>query len=172
MAITVTPALLTSALPGVLGLTPLHLAAANGKLAAAMALLHAGADPNTTDDDGGTPLHWAAASGHSRMCRLLLSEDVNPLVENFAGKTALDVAEDETTIEVLQRGMRDETPYRCAELGKIRSVRRMVSTNAVYKDATDGPRGFTRVGTTTTTATISIRVSARAFESRTRLTSR
>ena len=130
-------------IPGVLGLTPLHLAAANGKLAAATALLHAGADPNTTDDDGGTPLHWAAASGHSRMCRLLLSEDVNPLVENFAGKTALDVAEDETTIEVLQRGMRDETPYRCAELGKIRSVRRMVSTNAVYKDATDGPRGFT-----------------------------
>ena len=53
------------------GLTPLHVAAANGCLEVARLLLERGADSDARDDEGWTPLDWAVAEGHGEVAALL-----------------------------------------------------------------------------------------------------
>jgi len=52
--------------------TPLHLAAQQGELCTAVALLEAGADVDAKDAWGETPLHFAARSGNTAVCKSLL----------------------------------------------------------------------------------------------------
>ncbi len=53
------------------GLTPLHVAAANGSSEIARMLLEAGADPNARSDAGKTPLDFAREKGHARIAEML-----------------------------------------------------------------------------------------------------
>ncbi len=72
------------------GLTALHHAAEVGNLAAARALLDAGADPNTTAASGVTPLAVAAHAGHAACVELLLERGADPAIgEPAAGFAAL-----------------------------------------------------------------------------------
>lgn len=75
-------------------LTPLHLAATSGGLAAVQLLLERGANPNKQDVRGMTPLMLAIGTDHqdSRVIRLLLSHGADPNIKSKAGETALDWA--------------------------------------------------------------------------------
>eukprot|EP00798_Chlamydomonas_sp_ICE-L_P009102 gene9102-biopygen8988 len=53
------------------GLTPLHVAAADGNTECVKALLDSGAIVGAADMSGKTPLHWAAAQGHAKCVKAL-----------------------------------------------------------------------------------------------------
>ena len=67
---------------------PLHIAAFNGNLKSAKALLAAGADPNLADSRGITPIMEASAFGHLEIVRLLLQRGVDVNAADQAGNTA------------------------------------------------------------------------------------
>jgi Ankyrin repeats (3 copies) len=54
------------------GWTALHLAAKSGKLDIVKALINAGADLNTKDNDGLTALHWVARDGNFDIVKILM----------------------------------------------------------------------------------------------------
>ena len=56
------------------GATPLFLACENGKLAAATALIAAGAELRTRNSAGEAPLYIAALKGHEKIVEELLAE--------------------------------------------------------------------------------------------------
>ncbi len=69
-----------------LGSTPLHLAAMNGDATAMKALLSAGANPNSRDNDGATPLHMAAYASRADYVQLLLEAGADPLAKTDNGR--------------------------------------------------------------------------------------
>jgi len=73
------------------GSTALHMAAANGHIHVAEALLETGVATHTINEAENTPLHWAAANGHEKMVELLLLKvpDIDVLVKNKFGRSAL-----------------------------------------------------------------------------------
>jgi ankyrin repeat protein len=60
----------------------LALAASNGSLGAALALVEGGADPNTADRAGNTPLHVAAQKGSLELVKKLLAKGANVNAQN------------------------------------------------------------------------------------------
>ena len=72
--------------------TPLHVAAEQGKAAIAALLLSRGADVNACTEGGWTALHGAAAAGRTQMLRLLLDSGADPDVVDAAGESALHAA--------------------------------------------------------------------------------
>ena len=56
------------------GMTPLHIAARRGLVDCARRLVAAGADPQSTDEEGDTPLHAAIRHGHNDCLDAILSE--------------------------------------------------------------------------------------------------
>jgi ankyrin repeat protein len=102
--------------------TPLHIAAAEGRVDVAELLVKHGADVNARnnnnstplhlaanagvaellirhgaevnvrDKDGFTPLHWAADKGHLDVARLLLEMGADPNIIDKENKTPLDIA--------------------------------------------------------------------------------
>ena len=76
---------------------PLHDAAEKNDLAAILALLGAGADPNAKDEaDGWSPLHWAIYRGGIASIAALLGAGADPNEKNNTGQTAIDVAKTST----------------------------------------------------------------------------
>ncbi len=76
------------------GMTPLHFAAQDGNVEAAMILLDAGADVDPQDSYGNTPL-WKAvfsSKGDGKLIVLLRSRGADPLLENANGETPLSLA--------------------------------------------------------------------------------
>ena len=82
--------------PEVRGMTPLHVAVANGKADVVKVLLDNWASVNVRDDDGETPLHWAA----------VLSETPGVIEALLAGGADLHARNslDETPCDVDERG--------------------------------------------------------------------
>ena len=80
--------------------TALHFAAVNGgsvHVEVVRVLLKWKADPNAKDEDGDTPLHAAAAKGYAEIVTVLLSaSNIDLTIQNADGKTAKDVAKDDT----------------------------------------------------------------------------
>ncbi|GLD99970.1 hypothetical protein PINS_up008698 [Pythium insidiosum] len=59
-------------IPNRRGQTPLHIAAANGKVGVVNLLIHSGADQDIVDDQGQSAFHVAAANGHTAVALVLL----------------------------------------------------------------------------------------------------
>lgn len=76
------------------GLTPLHKAAARGKLKAAQFLITKGSDVNLFDEDGRTPLYWASIYDHREVVELLVKNVANVNAKDKDGKTPLHAAKD------------------------------------------------------------------------------
>ena len=76
------------------GVTPLHYAAANGKLEAVHGLLRLGGKASVTKVAGryGTPLHWAVLSGHKEVVLVLLDEGCPIYVVDSNGRNILHSA--------------------------------------------------------------------------------
>ena len=72
------------------GCSPLHVAAAHGRLAEVVQLLDAGADVGAVDDAGDTPLHYAATGGHALVLKKLLEGSLWAAVNN-SGNNFTDV---------------------------------------------------------------------------------
>lgn len=72
------------------GGSPLNTAAAFGQIAAARALIQAGADVNSRAKDGATPLMTAAFLCRAEIVRALLDHGADKNAKNYAGATALD----------------------------------------------------------------------------------
>lgn len=88
-----------------LGVQPLHSSVANRQLAISEALLAAGAEVNSPQQDNFTPLHEAADNGQIDMVRLLLRHGADPKAKTLDGKTALDMAAEkghQAVVKVLQ----------------------------------------------------------------------
>lgn len=95
-----------ASLPGVLGevdgagYTSLRWAAIRGYEEIALALLEAGADPNSIGADGGTPLHGAAHHDAPNLMRALLEAGGDLSVGNRWGRTPLHIAARRGCLEV------------------------------------------------------------------------
>ena len=76
--------------------TPISLAAWTGGVAAAEALLAAGADVNLRGDDGEFPLYYAVKSGHLDIARALVEHGADVNAANTDGDTMLHAVVDES----------------------------------------------------------------------------
>lgn len=79
----------------------------------ALALLHAGADPNATDGLGRTPLMRAVLAGPPGQVQRLLEAGADPLRRSHSGVTAADIVRDRLSwlrdnLAVLKRPIADE----------------------------------------------------------------
>jgi ankyrin repeat protein len=79
---------------GLIGETPLHLAASRGAVNGVKLLLHFGADPDVRNCQQFTPLHTVCAAHslpcvnwlHTEIVKLLLSRDADPTLLDMSGK--------------------------------------------------------------------------------------
>uniref|UniRef100_A0AAQ6AE69 Ankyrin repeat domain 52a n=1 Tax=Amphiprion ocellaris TaxID=80972 RepID=A0AAQ6AE69_AMPOC len=77
----------------IMGRTPLHYAAANGRYQCTVTLVSAGAEVNEPDQTGCTPLHYSAASQAFSSClEHLLDNGADPSMVNSKGYSAVHYA--------------------------------------------------------------------------------
>jgi uncharacterized protein len=81
------------------GLTALHLAAREGDIESARALLDGGADVNQVTEYGWTPLLTAINNRNYALASLLMDRGANPNIANKGGWTPLYIATDNRNIE-------------------------------------------------------------------------
>jgi ankyrin repeat protein len=74
------------------GATPLHYAAAHGRLLAAVSLLRSGADPNAQGAGGVAPLHMAAYRGDRVLVEKILASGALANIQTYEGVTPADMA--------------------------------------------------------------------------------
>jgi len=102
-----------SALVDQYGRSPLHVAAENGQLAAAMLFLNEYADsPTAVDHKGRTPLHGAAAAGYVNIVEQLLVHHADSSIRDHDGLTAADLAardNQQAVVAVLQEAAKRES---------------------------------------------------------------
>lgn len=91
------------------GLTPLLLAAREGRVEAAAALLDLGADVDLADPDRHTPLIIALINGHFDVAGLLIDRGADVNLEDKVGRTALWAAVDAHTMPASNRPAPRET---------------------------------------------------------------
>lgn len=72
------------------GSSPLISATVFGKTEVALALIEAGADLNSTNNDGSTALHSAAFFCRSEIVEALINKGADKTIKNKAGSTALE----------------------------------------------------------------------------------
>lgn len=60
-------------------------------------------DINAVDNDGSTSLHLAAELGNIQIVRILLANGANPSLQNKAGETPIDLAEDQEIRKLLKK---------------------------------------------------------------------
>ncbi len=82
--------------------SPLHWASSEGYRGIVEALLAAGADKESQDENGFRPLHDAAAEGHVDVVKALLAAGVEKEAQNLAGETPLHRAAAKGQTEVVK----------------------------------------------------------------------
>lgn len=82
--------------------TPLHFAAALGRVVCARILLASGANPAARDEEGRTPLMLAAEAGSVELVQLLLAKGVDVNMRDAKSQTALSSAQDKGRTEVVE----------------------------------------------------------------------
>ncbi|WP_395751020.1 ankyrin repeat domain-containing protein [Prosthecobacter sp.] len=94
---------------GAMGMTPLNLAAWQGRLSAVKALIDAGAKIETTDKAGYTPLLSAVENEHHEVVKLLVERGANVKALNSPGSNALCIAagtnDVQTAALLLEKGL-------------------------------------------------------------------
>ena len=75
------------------GDTPLHLAAAQGRISIMEALVRHGADINARGEEGCTPLHETIEQGHWLAALRLLEMGADPTIKDDDGYTPLELFE-------------------------------------------------------------------------------
>jgi cytohesin len=83
------------------GMTPLHYTATNGEVGLAEMLIDAGADVNIRDDEGNTPLHWSTRNSFAAIAEMLLENGADPIALNGEGQTAMDIAEEIDSVDMI-----------------------------------------------------------------------
>jgi len=78
---------------GLLGVTPLHIAAIRGDVHIIGLLLDAGADIDARGEYGHTPLQDAVGQGHVEAVRLLLQRGASKSIRNDWGQNAGEIAQ-------------------------------------------------------------------------------
>ena len=100
--------------------TPLMIAAREGSLQAAQALVEMGASPNLTDPDGTTALLIAIINGHYDTAAMLVNKGADPNLADSSGMAALYAAADMSTlIEIYGRPAR-KTSDRLSAVGLMK----------------------------------------------------
>eukprot|EP00752_Nemacystus_decipiens_P002758 g2576.t1 len=96
-----------------LGSTPLHCAASQGRLENVLALLEAGASPNTQDSQAATPMWYVTRfedpTNHAAITRALLEAGADPLLTDIRGGAPFHVAAGRGSIEVVDM-LLEKTP--------------------------------------------------------------
>jgi len=119
--------------------TPLHLAAAAGRIQMALCLIANGAKLNGTDGVGGTPLHHAAANGHTPTAQMLAERGADVRRRDRTGQTPLMAAtwngHPETAQMLLEHGA-ELTVHVAAGLGDMPQLSVLLAA-AATADETD-----------------------------------
>ncbi|XP_067133001.1 protein phosphatase 1 regulatory subunit 12B-like isoform X2 [Centruroides vittatus] len=87
------------------GLTALHQACIDNNLDMVEFLVEEGANVDKQDNEGWTPLHAAVSCGSVAITEYLLQKGANPVAMNNDGELPIDLAENETVEELLQKEM-------------------------------------------------------------------
>jgi hypothetical protein len=87
-------ALSATSMKGLLGETPLHLAASGGHVEILELLLDEGAHVDAQDIDGETPLHYAVMAGQVEAVAVLLSHGAIPNIESYFMEKPIDLGKD------------------------------------------------------------------------------
>ncbi len=77
------------------GMTPFHHACFYNRIPIVEFCLDQGADPNHVGEDGFTPMHLAARHGYTKLADVLIRAGARVDIPNKAGKTAIDLAQNE-----------------------------------------------------------------------------
>jgi serine/threonine-protein phosphatase 6 regulatory ankyrin repeat subunit B len=109
------------------GLTPLLLAAREGRVEAARVLIEGGADVNVVDPDRHTALILALINGHFDVAGLLIDSGADVNMEDKVGRTALLAAVDAHTMPSSNRPAPRETDD---TLGSFDIVARLIAKGA------------------------------------------
>ena len=120
------------------GLIPLHNACSFGHAEVVSLLLASGADPNARDSWSYTPLHEAAIKGKIDVCIMLLQHGADSLLRNSENKTALDVADPETTKLVLTGEYKKEELLEASRSGNEEKLMSLLTPLNVNCHASDG----------------------------------
>jgi len=100
--------------------TPLHAAASHGAVAAATALLDAGADIEAVDERGQTAMHVAASLGHGGVVALLLRRGADPAARDRAGRTAQQLTDERAEAEALTARLGMDKGIPAVNTGRLR----------------------------------------------------
>ncbi|XP_011505439.1 PREDICTED: uncharacterized protein LOC105368183 isoform X2 [Ceratosolen solmsi marchali] len=99
--------------------TPLHWAACYSNKDMVQYLIDKGADINMENGCGTTPLHEAVNRGEIEICQILLKSGSNPFIRaikgTFSGKSAYDIAKNNSSIECLIEKYLVEMPLKDKE---------------------------------------------------------
>jgi ankyrin repeat protein len=116
------------------GMTPLHFAARDGRLAAAEVLMAAGAELNAVDPNGMTPLLLAITNNQLPVARLLVDKGADVKAFDWYGRTPLWAAVEIRNLD-LRSGAGENGVDRAAALQLIEAIlARGVDVNARVKE--------------------------------------
>jgi len=100
-------------------------------------LIEAGADLETTDEDGETALFWAVQKNNSFAVKEILKRQTNLLLKNNRGKTIFDIAKDRNYLNIIDTLNRHITQLK--EQETLEMLRQQFACNKSFLDKKSSP---------------------------------